>query len=347
MRSHKKAGLIIILILTLTSVAPVAAQVGEDPPLPACTGESVAGTVVEVDEAEGVVTVYTDGTRCTVTLDGEYDHPIVALLGRYFGDVSADSLEAALDTTQGCAVQVGDSWMWAECEEGVTTPITIIGENDDGTFTFTATVDDAEVTGTVSVDDTGTAADLSEALETLLVDWELDADGAVIQPGDEIAAYHDEGIGFGVLVKLYTMAAESLEEECDDPEEACGVTVEELVEAFQSGVGMGELFKDYGKPSNLGVGHIRNGKRGRADRPSQLEHGRWTNRLRPSGDAVEPTGATLETDVTKPGKPDQAGPKPKPADQGGKPDHAGPKPKPADQGGKPDHAGPKPKSKGK
>lgn len=84
--------------------------------------------------------------------------------------------------------------------------------------------------------------------------------------GDQIAQYHEEGMGFGVLVKLYAMA-EAYEENCAalEPEVdaetgetlACGFTAEELVEEFKGGTGMGQLFEEHGKPSLLGVGHVR------------------------------------------------------------------------------------------
>ncbi len=99
-----------------------------------------------------------------------------------------------------------------------------------------------------------------------MVDWDLNGEGSVLQTTDQIAQYHDDGMGFGVLVKLYSMAAvyqgacgdQVVEQAGDDPAETlCGVTVEELVQAFQSGMGMGQLFKMYGKPAHLGVGHIR------------------------------------------------------------------------------------------
>lgn len=81
----------------------------------------------------------------------------------------------------------------------------------------------------------------------------------------QIAMYHDEGIGFGVLVKLYAMAEDSVKA-CVDQQSsgvavdqpACEVvTVEQLVSEFQSGVGMGQLFKEHGKPGLLGVGQVR------------------------------------------------------------------------------------------
>jgi hypothetical protein len=95
--------------------------------------------------------------------------------------------------------------------------------------------------------------------------------------GEQIAAYHEEGMGFGVLVKLYAMAEKSAEKCADQTttttttdtsttavegsgtttETCTPVTADELVQEFQSGVGMGQLFKEYGKPALLGVGHVK------------------------------------------------------------------------------------------
>ena len=353
MHTHTKAALVITIALALVFVTPVAAQGAEDDTPAPCAGEGVSGTVVAVDEATGTVTVDTGDGLCTVLLDGEYDHPIVTLLGQYFGDVNAEALAAALDTTQGCAVQDPRdlSWSWADCDAVGAVEITVTGENDDGTFTFTAIVDGLEITGTVTVEDSSTAADLSEALEILMVEWNLDEDGVLIQVGDQIAAYHEDGMGFGVLVKLYAIAAASQEAcaDLEDGEEPCGVTVEELVEAFESGMGMGELFAEYGKPALLGVGHVRQALRGRPDRLSRWEQARRSQQLRLTAqtpdDAGKPDQAGPKPKATKDtGKPDDAGPKPKPTHDTGKPDHAGPKPK-ADDTGKPDHAGPKNKEK--
>lgn len=83
----------------------------------------------------------------------------------------------------------------------------------------------------------------------------------------QIAQYHEDGMGFGVLVKLYAMAEASAEACAQQPAgepagegeaaECAAVTVEELVAAFQGGAGMGQLFKEYGKPALLGVGHVK------------------------------------------------------------------------------------------
>lgn len=332
MRTHiqTKLALFLALALTLAAAGPVAAQESEVPP---CEGDSVSGTVVAVDEATGEVTVYTASGLCTVTLDGDYDHPIVALLGSYFGDVSSGSLTTALEATQGCAAYDPDSeaWTWADCDDEDAVTVTVVGENDDGTFTALINGEEARV----SVEDPEVAERLSRALQKLVVEWKVAEDGTVVQPGDEIAAYHEDGLGFGVLVKLYAIAAAS-QEACGDEEstEPCGVTVEELVAAFQSGVGLGDLFKEYGRPSILGVGHVRGrgfGQSGHAGPKDRAD--------RPDDDADD------DDDL---GPPDHAGAKGHTGhedrggsnDHTGPPDHAGPKDKP-DKPGRPDHAGPK------
>jgi hypothetical protein len=321
MRFHWKTMFMISLVLALAlpAVAPAAAQ--EEPPageiLP-CEREGVSGTVVAVDEETGLVTVYTGGgLLCTVTLDSDYDHPIVALLGTFFGDVSAEDLAAALEDSaearQGCALYdpVGTAWAWADCDAEGAVPVTVFAENEDGTFTALTGVGEQV---TLSVEDPDTAEGLSEALGELAVEWELGEDGSVMQPGDEIAAYHAEGLGFGELVKLYAIAAKSQEGCGDDGEdviEPCGVTVEELVAALQSGMGMGELFQEYGRPALLGVGHVRKGS-GPPDHAGPKDR---------SGDADD----DVDDDEVEPdegaGPLNQAGPD----HETGRPDHAGPK----------------------
>ena len=97
----------------------------------------------------------------------------------------------------------------------------------------------------------------------------------VLGPADfakQIEMYHEEGMGFGVLVKLYAMA-EASKEKCAaepstgdiggtttaaaDTEPCTPVDVDTLVTDFQSGKGMGALFSEYGKPALLGVGHVK------------------------------------------------------------------------------------------
>jgi len=307
-RFKTEVAVVLVLALTLVAVLPVAAQEGE---IPSCGGESVSGTVVAVDEETGTVTLEPDDGLgpCTVTLDGEYDHPIVDLLGSYFGDVSAEDLGAALEDTQGYAVydpETGE-WSWAPPDAEGAVAVTVVAENEDGTFTIL--VDGEEVV--VSVEDEETADSLRDALKTLAVDWGLGEDGSVVQPGDEIAAYHEDGLGFGVLVKLYAMAAAS-QEACDDEEatEPCGVTVDELVAALQSGTGMGDLFKEHVRPSITGVGHVRDKGRGRPDHAGPKDKDGQPD----DQDEDEDEGDDLLG---------QGGPK----DKGNRPGQAGPKPK--------------------
>lgn len=123
-----------------------------------------------------------------------------------------------------------------------------LGETDDP-VTPTATPDPNEPTETPDPNNpTPTAAPTEDPQQKL---------------AEEIAAYHEQGIGFGVLVKLYAMA-EASQEACPTDgtttteEPTCtSVTVADLVTEFQSGKGMGQLFKDYGKPALLGVGHVK------------------------------------------------------------------------------------------
>ena len=321
MHVNRRLALLLALVLVLAVVVPAHAQ-GSDPP--PCGGENVSGTVVGVDAETGVVTLDTGDELgpCTVTLDGDYDHPIVSLLGAHFGDVSAESLATALDDTQGFAVYDPDTetWTWVDPETEGAVGVTVVAENEDGTFTVL--VDGEEVV--VSVDDPETAEMLRDALDTLAVNWDLGEDGSVVQPGDEIAAYHEDGLGFGVLVKLYGMAA-ALEEACADadPDEPCGMTVDELVAAFQSGMGIGDLFKEYGRPSIVGIGHVK----GKAD--GKPDHAGPKDRPDQPDDDADDDGDD-DDDLLN-----HAGPK----DKGGRPDTAGPKDKPD----KPDNAGPKPK----
>src|SRR3990172_1662333 len=95
MRIHyMKANLILILALALAPIGAVAAQgAGLEP----CPGSQVSGTVVAVDVETGIVTIDRGAAGlCTVTVGGDFDHPIVALLGSFFGEVSAENLAAAL-----------------------------------------------------------------------------------------------------------------------------------------------------------------------------------------------------------------------------------------------------------
>jgi hypothetical protein len=65
-------------------------------------------------------------------------------------------------------------------------------------------------------------------------------------------------MGFGVLVKLYAMAA-AAQQTCagDSASPACQMNVDSLVTEFNAGAGMGSLMKTYGRPAAMGVGQVR------------------------------------------------------------------------------------------
>lgn len=255
--------IVIILLMTLTGTAFAV----EHDELAACEGEEVEGTVTAVDAETGTITVLLeDGeTECTVETTDSYDHPITDLLGYYFADANPDTLAEALETTAVCAtVDEDGNYILSEFdEEGVCdgVELTVIDE-DDGVFT--AATEDGEKVELI-VEDEDTAGDLNAALHDLKVDLDLDEDGHVEDAGDDIGEYHDDGWGFGVLVKLYAISLESYEscltaaaEGDAAPEEECVVvTVEELMAEMEAGASLGDLFKKYGRPSMMGVGHIK------------------------------------------------------------------------------------------
>ena len=139
-----------------------------------------------------------------------------------------------------------------------------------GCYDVTFLVDDGAggtTTEMVTICDTSLIQGWQDSLNSLMVDWTLNGEGTYSGAGDEIQTLHDDGMGFGVIVKFYAMAAQA-QQTCADPSytpsetdtvDPCSVSVQSLVDEFNSGTGMGQLFKEYGKPAYLGVGHVRNG----------------------------------------------------------------------------------------
>jgi hypothetical protein len=79
----------------------------------------------------------------------------------------------------------------------------------------------------------------------------------VIVPEEAGAAMHvDENPGFEEIVKLLEIV-ENAQVTCLDIGENCEITLKSLIDEYEDGTGMGELFEKYGKPENLGVGQIR------------------------------------------------------------------------------------------
>jgi hypothetical protein len=255
MKRSQIIGLVLAITLALSSVGVVWAQ--DTPPDGGTTDTlPVDGTVIGINTLpDGSMTVdvlLADDTIVTIPVDDSYDHPIVALLAEYFGGAGVEEWSAALvDLT-------------VEIDEFGNTD-TVIGVNEvidplTGEVTWTL---DLAGGGTLSTSDAEQVERILAALAVVNVglNTTTTGDGGLEPPvpgeeppaptyelvtvGGQIQAYHDDGMGFGVLTKLYAMAQES------------GQPVDTLVTAFKSGMGMGQLFKENGKPSLLGVGHVR------------------------------------------------------------------------------------------
>ena len=219
----------------------------------ACTGDTVSGVVVAVDETTGEITIYNadDGTFCTVVKDtGTYDHPVINLLGQYFEKVSLEDLSTNLETLQ---VRVNTTTMEITDDtdpDAVQATVIGVADNGDGTYeiTFLVAGDTTPQSITTTDSDLYNAYFASLESNTITFDLIVGEDGTTfISDGAvQIGAYHDEGMGLGVLVKLYAMA------------DAFGVPVDELIARFKAGEGIGQLFQDesLGKPDLLGVGHV-------------------------------------------------------------------------------------------
>ena len=258
-----RRSMVIILALALLALTAfsVMAAPGDDVILPCAEGD-VSGTVVAVEG--DTVTIHTgEGVFCTVTLNGSYDHPIVSLLGMYFGDINADSLQEALDDVdteafETCAVLVegtSPTWVWQKEGECLGETVTVLSTDEFGNV-VAMTGDGAIIEFTT---DAEFAGQITAELAKVFVEWTVDEEGDLVQVSDQIAAYHADGMGFGVLVKLYALADASDE-----------LAVEDLVDEFNSGKGMGQIFKDYGKPSKLGVGHVRHDKDKNGNGPPEV-----------------------------------------------------------------------------
>lgn len=78
-----------------------------------------------------------------------------------------------------------------------------------------------------------------------------------LTPEEQIAAYHAEGLGFGVLVKLFSIAS-AAQAQCQLDGTQCDITIDSLIAQVQGGMGIGQIEAQYGKPTLLGVGQVKN-----------------------------------------------------------------------------------------
>lgn len=297
MRLHKLISTVLAASMALAFL-PSAAFAQDFPPSP-CTGDSVSGIVTAVDTTLGIATIQlSDGSSCTVDMTQSYSQPIVGLLANFFETTTPDSLSAdlsALQTTIVCDPVTGACSVASEGETGTSATVQNVTDNGDGTYTITLTYTDstgATQTTTIVTDDPTQAQTWTNSLNQLQVSWNLttDASGNSVYSGagEEITSLHDSGMGFGVIVKLYAMADQA-NQACQDTNVSgttadgstdgvnpCDVSLQSLVDSFQSGTGMGQLFKEYGKPAYLGVGHVRNGLPG-SGKPENPGNGKANN----------------------------------------------------------------------
>jgi len=274
------------LVCALTAASVGTASAAEGDPIGFCAGTEVSGTVVAVDETLNLITIDTgEGALCNVQLNGQWEHPITQLLGSYFADVSLESLSAALDALSvqfACDSTSGEEICELSGEGGTAATVLSITQDAEGNYLVEVAYQTPEGEQTKTLSFTGSEQELQawlDALAALNVSWQLGVDESgnpvVSEAGDDIAAYHAEGWGFGQLVKVYSIASEAQEACAGDAEASmedgpdfCSVTVASLMEAFQSGGGWGAIFKEYGKPALLGVGHVRNAAQDRNTPPA-------------------------------------------------------------------------------
>jgi hypothetical protein len=272
MKKHIRILLLLVLMLSITTMI---ASAQTEAVIPTCPDGLVEGTVVDIDDETGQLIVDVEGSLCALAPpSGDYDHPVTSLLGAFFStEFNLEGISTALENTEVCLVDDGlGGWLIeepAEGEECSGTLAKVVGQAEDGSFLVAM----GEEVFPLVVDDETKAGALSEALEALALSVEI-AEGAMSDAGDKISAYHDDGYGFGVLVKVYAIASEAqkaclasageVETEADktgEPEESegidpCSITAEHLIGELEN-MGMGQIFKLYGKPEIMGVGHVR------------------------------------------------------------------------------------------
>lgn len=234
-------------------------------PVPPCPGTEVSGTVVAVDMTTNTVTIDTGSGLCTVSIqaaEAASGQPIVQLLGQVFDRIHIAALGTTLMDTQAWLIFDSSTNTWSVGQQ--TDPGAVVGQlisvtpNADGTFTLQYKVEGQTDPVSIVTADSALADRLTADLQALKVQWSLEA-GVGMDAAQQIAAFHDDGIGFGVLVKFFSLAQKSMEgcttASPDTP--TCGVTVQQLVDAFRSGTGIGLIFKQYGRPDFMGVGQAK------------------------------------------------------------------------------------------
>jgi hypothetical protein len=113
--------------------------------------------------------------------------------------------------------------------------------------------------------------------------------------------------------------AQDIQFACENPEEGseppanCDIDVQGLVDAFKGGQGLGKLFKEYGKPSLKGVGHVYKelgmnpgkAKQELKDKPAKPEKAEKENKGKPEKSKKDKPEKPPKPE--KPDKPDKPG----------------------------------------
>ena len=235
-----------------------------------------------------------------------------------------------MESPEGCVVSTGNppTYAWIDCAGSEPNARIVAIEND----TVSVLLLDAEgnVIGFADIMDSLLADEFDDQLSLPTADWEVDGQGNVLNTADDIEALHEEGLGFGVIVKLYSLAQRAQEQclaqatsqessQSEDPNavDPCTMDVNYLVEQFKTNhIGLGQLYKLTGleKPDLLGVGHVRkadmtngdgDGDNGEGETPTStkfqgLGRGHGNTPMTPPGLAKKNQDTSTETTVQEP-----------------------------------------------
>jgi hypothetical protein len=351
MKTKTRLAFIIIVIVALVTVGTVSAQQGsalaDETPAPTlepnvCEGTSVSGTVVAVSDTNEVW-IWDGTTLCKVTVSEGVTggNPVATLLGQYFEDMTGEELITALETKlsedQICIMQDTTTSTWGFVDDCTATGAKkVIGQDLDGTYVVLIDNEDGTfTTETLTITDADAfkeelSTKLTKFKTNLALEEDLDGQGNVLSTTDEIEQLHGEGVGYGVIVKLYSLAQKA-EEKCleqttsqessqsEDPNavDPCTMDVNYLVEQFKTNhIGLGQLYKLTGleKPDLLGVGHVRkadmtngdgDGDNGEGETPTStkfqgLGRGHGNTPMTPPGLAKKNQDTSTETTVQEP-----------------------------------------------
>lgn len=141
------------------------------------------------------------------------------------------------------AISVGNETLTpADLEVGWTITVTVTQQGDGTLYATSATVDDED---NADEDDDETSEDWQHPVAARLAEY-------LGVAYEELMAYHDSGVGLGLLARAYFLA-QSLADE--------GITVEDVLAMHESGEGFGYFLHEYGlHPGKYNLGAVMSGK---------------------------------------------------------------------------------------